>query len=241
MQRFICNQEEILNHITINDKDEIHHIKDVSRLKRNDALELIDGEGMLYKGNIAEIKKDKIVVKVENRERCREDKPKITLACAIPKKAKMECIIEKTTELGVDTIIPLKTKRTIVNFKKPKEEQVIARWQRIALEASKQSKRIFVSKIEKTKTLKETLSCNDFDIKLIPTLEGEREDIKDSLKNRALNSVFILIGPEGDFTRPEIELAKQNGCLPVSMGNSTLKVDTAAIVAVGLVAIMLKK
>jgi len=240
MQRFICNQEEILNHIIINNKEEIHHIKDVCRLRPKDKIELINGKGMLYAGSIVEVKKDKILVKVESRKDFRKDKkPKITLACAIPKNVKMDDIVHKVTQLGVDIIIPLKTKRTIVDIKKTKEEKTIARWQKIARQTSKQSKRIFIPEVEKVKTLHDVLNRDNFDLKLIPTLEGHREELRDILKKRNIDSVLVLIGPEGDFTQSEIELAKKNDCVPVSMGDFTLKVDTAATVAVGLLSIML--
>ena len=240
MQRFICTQEEILGYITISERDEVHHIKDVCRFKPKDKIELINGRGMFYIGSVSEIKKDKVLVKVESKKDFnRADKIKLTLACAIPKNVKMDDIVRKTTELGVDRIIPLKTKRTIVDIKKTREEKIISRWQKIALEASKQSKRIFIPRVEGVKSIQDALSYSDFDLKLIPTLEGKRKYLGDVLGKRNIKSVLVLIGPEGDFTQAELDLAKKAGATAISLGDFTLKVDTAAVLSVGLLSIML--
>lgn len=241
MQRFFCNQNDLSGLLNISDKKEMHHIRNVCRLKIGEKIELINGKGVLYRGSIQEIKKSAIIVKIENKQEFSSDIAcKIILGCAIPKKAKMEDIIVKTTELGVDTIIPLKTERTIINFKGTKEVQAIKRWQDIALQACKQSQRVFLPTIEKIKTLKEAIAFVDCDIKLIPNLEGKRENIAQVLQKKSYHSVFILIGPEGDFSESEVSLAKENGFIPVSLGKLTLKVDTAAISAVVLAALLSK-
>ncbi len=126
-------------------------------------------------------------------------------------------------------MIPLMTDRVIVKLEGTRENR-LERWKKIALSAAEQSHRNTLPAIFPVTGLKDALAASqDFNLKLVPTLAGERKTIRKVLAGSALDSVFVLIGPEGDFTPEEIQTALSAGCIPISLGDSVLRVETAAI------------
>lgn len=168
------------------------------------------------------------------------DLPVIVLACAIPEKSKFELIIEKATELGADEIIPLKTKRAEMELKGDRSRRTIARYQDVAVNAAKRFQRSRVPVIQPIADFASTLkSFTKETAVFIPSLPegggegGERRNIFEAFKAVPSPSrVAFLIGPEGDFTPQEYDLARAHGCISVSLGKTVLKVETAALVAV---------
>src|SRR3989338_3140883 len=113
MHRFYCPQSNLQNpQVVITDPKELHHLRNVLRLKKGDTLTIFNNQGEEATGHIAAIQPSKVTVAVESVRKDKADLPVMILACAVPKKSKFEVIIEKATELGVDEIIPLKTMRT---------------------------------------------------------------------------------------------------------------------------------
>ncbi|MCX5706225.1 MAG: RsmE family RNA methyltransferase, partial [Candidatus Omnitrophica bacterium] len=150
----------------------------------------------------------------------------ITLACAIPKKAKFDDIVDKLTQLGSARIIPLKTERVIVKLDNHKEALRLTRWRKIAQAASQQSKRSDIPVIEPPKDLEDLLTqSQDFDLKLIPTLEGRRKTLKEIFSKIQPRNILILIGPEGDFSAKEIAMALKSGFIPVTLGDLVLRIN----------------
>ncbi len=235
MRRFYIHKDNIKdNSVTISGK-EAHHIKDVIRLKPGDRFTGFDGTGKSYilriTGRSSEIEAD--IEKVFFEE---PDTPKILLACGIPKRAKMDFILEKATELGVSDIVPMITKRTIVKIDKKTAEKKKARWEKIALEASKQCGRNTLPEIHDVSNFKEALFLTEslsYKRRIIPCVCESKMHIKDVLSGKA-ESTAIFIGPEGDFTEDETGLAKEHGFKTVSLGPFVLKVDTAAVFAVSV-------
>ena len=163
---------------------------------------------------------------------------KITVACAIPKNVKMDDIVDKLTQLGVECIIPLETERVIVRLNKQKKLERLQRWEKISISALKQSQRSKFVNIHPVVAFKDlVLAAKDFNLKLIPTLEGERRTLKEIFNNptQKIDNVLVLIGPEGDFTPEEVALARESGFLPISLGKGVLRVDTAAIAVVSFI------
>jgi 16S rRNA (uracil1498-N3)-methyltransferase len=151
------------------------------------------------------------------------------LACAISKKSGMDDIVKKATELGASGIIPMITERTIVKADQKTGSVKRGRWQRIAVEACKQSGRATLPKIydimsmPRALDLVKDLGCAN---KIIPFVGEGLACINDITLNKGASSA-IFIGPEGDFTVEEIDLAKGAGFNPVSLGSLVLRVDTA--------------
>lgn len=235
MHRFFSPSQDILdNKIIITDKNDIHHIKDVLRFKEKDEVIVFDEQGYDYRCFIEKIS-EKIILKIRDKclpKQCK--KAKITVACAIPKKSALDDIIDKLTQLGVDTIIPLISERVVVKLDEHKESLRLIRWQKIALSASKQCQRSEILTLGPVKNLTDVLSeSGDFDLKLIPTcFAGKRKSLKDIINAAKPQNILVLIGPEGDFSPAEIDLAKRVGFIPVSLGDLVLRVETAAVAAV---------
>ncbi len=239
MNRFFINKIKLPGkYIILDDPEQLHHLRDVLRIKPSERVAVFDNSGNEYIVSVSEI--GQLSAKLELLERKLHDGSgiKITAACAIPKKVKMDDIIDKLTQLGVECIIPLETERVIVKLNKQKKLERLERWKKIALSAAKQSQRSKLPVIKPICELKDAvLMAHDFDLKLIPTLEGKRETLKEIFNNASgkINTVMVLIGPEGDFTPGEVGLAVEAGFLPVSLGAQVLRVDTAAIAAVSFI------
>ena len=237
MYRFYCADADFSKPtVVIADTHEIHHIKDVLRLKKGSLIQIFNARSQQADAVIEQIKETMIQVNVGAVKQNEDGGAKIILACAPPKKGKFEFIIEKCTELGVDTIIPLKTKRTEVVFTDDKMAGKLNRFEAVAVNAAKQSKRIKVPHIQPMTSLLQVLKELDpKGVHLFPSLHGHPKHIADVLlKADKHQQVTIFIGPEGDFTPDEVELAIKHGCIPVSLGDTVLKVETAAIAAVAL-------
>jgi len=219
------------NLLFINQNDVLHHAKNVLRLKKEEAVMIFDAQGNEYSCLVEEIG-EKMVLKIKksNFSKIESNRLKITVACAIPKKTKMDEIIDKLTQLGVDEIIPMETQRVIVKLEAGKKALRKARWEKIALSAAQQSQRNRVPVVAAVTKIKDVfLRAKDFDLKLIPTLSGKRESLGVLIQKKTFKNILVLIGPEGDFTQEEVALAKSNGFTPVSFGDFVLRVDTAAI------------
>lgn len=217
------------------DPDELHHALHVLRLKEGADIEFIDGKGTLAKGVVKQVSPRQIVVRlIERTSVPPRQKGRITLACAIPRKAKFETILEKVTELGVDEIIPMVTERTEVRPVRAGEKK--DRFEKILLNASKQCKRLSFPVLHPVSVFDDVI--RDFlspDVTcLFPWLEGERLSLKEAFKKAPEGGHFLVfIGPEGDFSPREADLALGKGAIPVTLGDNTLKVDTAAMAVVG--------
>lgn len=229
MHRFYI--AEVINEgkVSISDTEQLHHLRDVLRLKVNDEVIVFDSTGSEYTCFITELSKKQAILTVTARKRAETKKLKITIACAIPKKAGMDEIVNNLTQLGVDSIIPMGTERVIIRLDDSKKEAKLRRWRRIAQSAAQQSQRNCLPLIMPIMDIQSVVAhSQDFDLKLIPALSGTRKHIREALIESKPSNILVLIGPEGDFTPQEVELAKSAGFIPVSLGDSVLRVGTAA-------------
>jgi 16S rRNA (uracil1498-N3)-methyltransferase len=218
--------------VSISDAGQLHHIRNVLRLKTGEEVSLFDSEGNEYTAAISAIGKNQAILSLKSCRTAGPKRLKIAIACVVPKLARMDEIIDKLTQLGVDCIIPLETERSIVRLDKNDRsyEERFERWRKIARSAAEQSHRNILPEISRVLSLTEALGQSPgYEFKLVATLEGERKTLNEILAGSRPASIFVLIGPEGDFTPSEIELAIKGGFTPVSLGESVLRVDTAAI------------
>jgi len=237
VNKFFCKNSDVQGEmIAISNIEDIHHIKNVLRLKKGKKVEASDESGNVYACEVFQID-DKVHLIIKNKIPPAEKQGiELTLAVAIPKKAKIDDIIDKLVQLGARRVIPLKTERVIVKLDKQKEASRFLRWKKIALSAAKQCKRIDLPVIEPVKSFKEVVeSSGEFDLKLIPYLEGERKSMKDILDKFSGKKILVLIGPEGDFSEEEVNLALSAGFIPITLGDLVLRVDTAAISAASFI------
>jgi len=207
------------------DKEESKHIIKVLRKKDSDILHVTNGLGLLFKTEITLASDNKCTVKIISIEKTEAPKYKLHLAVAPTKmNDRYEWFLEKATEIGIHEITPIfcdRSERKVIN---------IDRFEKIILSAMKQCNQMYLPKLNPAITLKEFLKTEREGTTLIAHCE---ETNKKSLKSvlTANTDYTILIGPEGDFSNKEIELALENNYIPVSLGETRLRTETAAVVA----------
>jgi 16S rRNA (uracil1498-N3)-methyltransferase len=206
---FVPHIEDVF---TVTDADQIHQWKRVFRMKTGDKALFFDGSGFEFLGEFTDLDKEFAEVKILEKT-LKPELKKLTLAISIPKKDNFELIIEKATELGVTTIIPLISERT------EKKNVNMDRARKIALEASEQSGRVTVPEIHEPVVLQ---NFNLAAVVLDP--RGERREITEDV---------LMIGPEGGWSEKEIEYFKSKNLPIVSIGEQVLRVETAAIAILG--------
>lgn len=223
--------------------DDVKHIYKVLRLVEGEKVVLNNCEGEEFLGEIKFISKQEIIVSIlERLDVNNESKVKVYLFQGLPKSQKMDLIVQKGTELGIQEFIPTLTSRVDVKLKG--EFKKIDRLNRIALEAAKQSKRSIVPKVSEPISFEEALiRIKDMDLMLIPyenaenfgikTLFKELRDNKKDLIN--IKTIGILVGPEGGFEPKEIDILKENGAHIITLGSRILRTETAGFVATSLI------
>jgi 16S rRNA (uracil1498-N3)-methyltransferase len=228
MARFYIDQKITGETATISDKVHLHHIRDVLRLKAGDKIALFDTEGKEYLGIIFKLDRKLALIRVKVQKQAASRKRQLTIACAIPKKSRMDDVVDKLTQLGVDTIIPMETERVIVKLNENHTAR-LERWRKIARSAAEQSQRNTLPIIPGILTLKEVLAeSRNYRLKLLPTVSGERKTLKEVLTGPEPESIIILIGPEGDFAAQEVDQSHAAGFISVSLGDNVMRVETAA-------------
>jgi 16S rRNA (uracil1498-N3)-methyltransferase len=148
----------------------------------------------------------------------------------------MDLIVQKSTELGVIRIIPLKTERSIVKVKPDKEDNKVARWQRIAKEAAEQSGRLIIPMVEGIMEYRDLFAIkNEFDLCIMLwEMEKEKTIKKVFQENKEVKRMLILIGPEGGFSHEEAETAKCEGFITATLGNRIVRTETASIATLSM-------
>lgn len=234
MVRFFIPREDIKGKKVILPSEEAIHSTKVLRLNPGDIIELFDGQGVIYRGNIVE--NDHLKVVVEIHESFEEDKASayIILGQSLLKWSKMDLIVQKATELGASEIYPLATRYSIPRISQESMDKKIGRYRRIAIEASKQCKRAsvpFINPIIDFPSFVNTIDGNY--LKLILWEREKGLSLKEIFKRNNTNNkkIILLIGPEGGFSEEEILLATAKDFHPVNLGKRILRSETAALVA----------
>lgn len=207
------------------DKEESKHIIKVLRKKDNDILFVTNGLGFIFETEITLASDSKCTVRIVGKEQFPASRIHLHLAVAPTKmNDRYEWFLEKATEIGIQEITPIICEHS--------ERKVIKteRFDKIILSAMKQSNQAFLPKLNEPITCKEFISKKIDGLKFIAHCEEtDKKTLKESLREN--QNITILIGPEGDFSQKEINMALENRYLPVSLGNTRLRTETAAIVA----------
>jgi len=230
---FVFKKFEVNDHVIISG-DDAHHIAKVLRYKPGDVLKLSDGNQAEGEAEIIDIdyKNLQIKTKIIAKNNMEKLYPKITLFQGLPKGDKMTFVIQKATEIGISSIVPIKTKRTIVEIEPDKIASKRQRWQKIAVEAAKQCMRIDIPKIEAPKDFASCLSeLASFQLVIIPWEMEHSRSLKEVLQETTgeIRDIAVFIGPEGGFSEEEIEIAKNTKAICVSLGPRILRTETAAL------------
>lgn len=231
MPKFFVTEDKITDNQIIIDNEDVEHIIRVLRLEKGDRLTVCDGKGTDYEAEILEIEKKEIVCEIIDKTNSdTEPNIQVTLFQALPKASKMEYIIQKTTELGISEIVPVKLKRCVVKVDNKKDEKKkIDRWQKISESAAKQSGRGVIPKISNIMGLNEVIEkSKEFDLFFVPYECEEQKKLKEILLSKDdVKKVGFLIGPEGGFDIAETEELRANGIDTVTLGKRILRTETA--------------
>ncbi|AWK06782.1 16S rRNA (uracil(1498)-N(3))-methyltransferase [Flavobacterium crocinum] len=207
------------------DKEESRHIIKVLRKKDSDILHVTNGSGLLFETQITLASDNKCTVEVLSITNA--EKPKFHLHLAVaPTKMndRFEWFLEKATEIGIQEITPIfcdRSERKVINRD---------RFEKIILSAMKQCNETFLPKLNEAISFKEFIKQKNEGLQLIAHCEEtDKKSLKEVLKPN--EDVTILIGPEGDFSEKEIAFALENNYKPVTLGNTRLRTETAAVVA----------
>jgi len=243
MRRFFVEEGNIKEDKVTIGGDEARHIAQVLRLKEKDRIKVFTGEGREYLAEIIQASKKEVIGRILKESRLDTEPPvEITLIQGIPKSNKMDFIVQKATELGVKRIIPVITQRTIIRLDKEKAKVRRIRWQRIALEAAKQSGRAIIPEVREAIPFIQALdNLNRERLNLIPWEEETSTSLKEVLKHHTshiphpTSQITVFIGPEGGFTSGEVGAAKKRGALSVSLGPRLLRTETAGLVTLAMI------
>jgi 16S rRNA (uracil1498-N3)-methyltransferase len=210
--------------------DQAHHARDVLRLEVGDEVELFTASGEAAAGRITQSSPAGVVVEAEQVTAQRAGF-ELTIASAVPKAARGDWMIEKLSELGVARFIPLMTDRSVVH---PEGKNKIERWQRLAAEAAKQSRRAGVMQITSLMSLHDLLKTLSSPSAYLSTAPHAHS--LSSLLDPQSSSLTLLVGPEGGWSDGEMATFSQRHLTPITLGETILRVETAAMAAAAVVA-----
>jgi 16S rRNA (uracil1498-N3)-methyltransferase len=218
---------------------EARHIAKSLRMGRGDRIILLDGQGARYQSVIESVRPQGVRVKIENPLPSPSPSPlRITLCQALLKTRAMDLVIEKTSELGVHSIHPFVSERTVVKLGAQKAEDRVRRWQEISHSATTQSDRRAPAKIGPLLSFTDLIKKykKESAFKVIFWEDEEGNDLKGLLeKSSSMTEAIGIVGPEGGFTREEILTAKESGFTSVSLGQRILKAETAAMTITAII------
>lgn len=241
MSKFFVKEEQISNNKIKIIGEDVNHISNVLRMKKNDELQICNqATGENYLSKIISISKTVVECEIEGKiDKTTESNVDITLFQGIPKFEKMELIIQKNTEVGIKNIVPVMMERTVVKLDDKLANKKLERWQKIAEIAAKQSMRDIIPSIENIIKTKD-IDVTEFDAFLV-AYENENHNMlksellklrKDKEKYKKYN-IAVLIGPEGGISEKEIEMLQAQKAKFISLGKRILRTETAGLVMVG--------
>lgn len=206
-------------------EDTSRHIAQVLRMKNGDKISITNGHGKILSAEIINTDKKKTEIKVLGEQLISPDKPSIAIAISLIKNNnRFEWFVEKATEIGVSTIIPMICKRTEKNHFRAE------RIRSIAISAMLQSGQAWLPQIASPTRIDEIIKDERYSQKFIAhCIEEEKKDLADIVDKKS--SRIILIGPEGDFAEDEVRRAIQQNFVPVTLGETRLRTETAGLVA----------
>lgn len=214
---------------------EVNHIRNVMRLKPGEEISVsIGGDGKEYRYGIESYTEDSVLCRLRFVKDKEVELPvKALLFQGLPKADKMDLIVQKAVELGAAEIIPVSMERCVVKLDAGKAAKKTARWQTIAESAASQSRRSIIPRILAPMSMREAVEYakEQTEVRVIPyELQEDDGSVKQYLESlKEGQSVSIFIGPEGGFAPGEVELAKEAGIRPISLGRRILRTETAGL------------
>ena len=245
MSKFFVKTEQINNNDIVIIGDDVNHIINVLRMKKTDKVQICNQDtGDNYNAEIVNYSKNEVECKIISKiNETTESNVHITLFQGIPKFDIMELIIQKNTEVGIKSIVPVIMERTVVKLDEKIASKKLERWQKIAEIAAKQSMRDIIPQIGNITKLKD-IDTTEFDAVLVAYENEEHNMLKTELqklerKIKSNNSseqqynIAIVIGPEGGISEKELVMLAEKNAKFVSLGKRILRTETAGVVMAG--------
>ena len=235
--RLLVDSSQLARGVLILRGDEHHYLSKVRRLAVGDAVTLFDGVGSQAAAKILSIGPSESELLLEDPEAIELSGFALTMAPALIKGERMDLAITKMVELGVRSICPTVTERTIVRLKADRAQARHKRFESLALAAARQSQNPHPAQIASIAPFAEVVAgAEEQPLKLIPCLSQDARELSEALPAAKLASAIVLIGPEGGFSEQEIRLATDAAFIPVSLGPRTLRAETACITLASILA-----
>ena len=236
MYKFFIENNQIDNNKIIILGNDKNHIVNVLRMKKNEKILITNKDTAdTYECKITNINRNEVIcIIIEKDESIKESNVKIDLYQGIPKSDKMEYIIQKSVELGVNKIFPVNMKNCIAKIKD--EDKKNNRWQKISEAAAKQCKRNIIPSIEKSVSMNFLYeNIKKYDLVIVAYENEENKTIKDVLKNKDVKKIAIIVGPEGGLSEEEVLNLINNGAKIASLGKRILRTETAPMAILSMI------
>ena len=216
------------------------HISKVLRMQPGAQLQIVSDDGVSAMAEITAIASERVSVRcLEKLAESHEPRVRLVLAQGLAKGEKMDFIIQKAVEMGAYSVIPVAMEHSVVRLDGAKAAKKVERWQKIAESAAKQSKRDIIPQVQPVQSMAEMLANCDCTTKIIAYECEDRLSLKAALKAAeaagGIKELLLIIGPEGGISEGELELARQAGAVPVSLGRRILRAETAGLVAISAI------
>jgi len=236
MQRYFLSKEHFNGDYVMIDGEEAKHISRVMRMGVGDLIICCDNEGECYLCKISEVLSDSVKAEVVERMDQNVELPiEVTIAHGLPKGDKLELVIQKGTELGATLFLPFQAERSIVKWDGKKEKKKIERWNKISKEASEQSHRQYVPRVETVQTFKQLIQRFHLYSFVLLAYEEEAKNDEKSRFHHTLSqmkkgdSLLLVVGPEGGFSDREVEVMVEAGAISCALGPRILRSETAPL------------
>jgi len=239
MHRFFVPQNSLHGQKVILTSQQAHQIRNVLRMGPGDHIIVLDNIGSEYTVALTKVGQQQVIGEVIYKQPAQgEPRTQITLYQSLLAREKFEWVLQKCTEVGVTRFVPMVTERSIVRRSITVTARRLSRWRRIVTEAAEQSGRGRIPQLEAPVNFGDAVSkLEGFDFCLIGSPQAAGQNLRKLLRtdNTIPVAVALLIGPEGGFTKQEVQLAQANGAIPISLGRRILRTETAAVVTTGLI------
>ncbi len=238
MKRFFFRPEEKQRDQVVLSETQSHHLRHVLRLRTGMRVELFDGSGRVFQAEVTEVGPRTRVRIISTGRVTESDTIPLTVAQGLLKAKHMDTVVQKCTELGVQGFIPLISTRCQGRPDALREGRKQERWAKIIEESCKQCRRARPMELRELMDFREAIDHLGSELTRLKLIfwEEEREvRLHDLFPAQGINSVSLLLGPEGGLTREEVSIAESAGWRPVSLGRRILRAETAALASVAIV------
>ncbi len=240
-------ERPILDHLFIHPEDlndenfeltgeEFFHLSRVKRARRGEEVSWSDGAGRAGRAVIEDINTGSLRLRITDTKATEAVRPHLHIFQSMPKGGKMDDIIRRNVEIGVDAFFPVVSSRSQIRPTKDGHQDRLARWRKIAREASRQCRRDFLPEVHEVTVWRDSLElARGCAVTLVAWEEERKRRVTEALPGELPLTIAMFIGPEGGFEVVEVEELKEAGALPVSLGDNILRTENAGLVLAVLI------